>query len=190
MLFVFNSDVFSFLIDSVHPRSIPSAALFIPGSGTTNWLCQSPLEEILEGGQRLHYVSWIMTRPGQHHHFTCSSPSPSNQYLLALASSLVMQIGPYILPSSSTKQVTQFPGSVNMMYDWQSMMYSEVVTLRQSLRQASDVFRVRARAGRVGGGARAWLRLRCFSWMSPKCFVPICVRRFGICKAIFSNSKF
>ena len=57
MLFVFNSDVFSFLIDSVHPRSIPSAALFIPGSGTTNWLCQSPLEEILEGGQRLHYVS-------------------------------------------------------------------------------------------------------------------------------------
>ena len=190
MLFVFNSDVFSFLIDSAHPRSVPSAALFISGSGTTNWLCQSPLEEILEGGQRLHYVSWIMTRPGQHHHFTCPSPSPGNQYLLAWSSGSVMQIGPYILPPSSTKQVTQFLGSVSMMYGWQSMMYSELVTLRQSLRQTSDVFRVRARARWVGRRPRVWLRLWCFSWMSPKCFVPICVRRFGICKAIFSNSKF
>ena len=128
--------------------------------------------------------------PGQHHHFTCPSPSPSNQYLLAWSSGSVMQIGPYILPPSSTKQVTQFLGSVSMMYGWQSVMYSELVTLRQSFRQTSDVFRVRARVRWVGRSAHAWLRLWCFSWMSPKCFVPICVRRFGICKAIFSNSEF
>ena len=112
MLFVFNSDVFSFLIDWVHPRSIPSAALFISDSGTTNWLCQSPLEEILEGGQRLHYVSWIMTRPGWAPASTitslAASPSPSNQYLLALASSLLCKLAHIFCPRAPQNRSPNF----------------------------------------------------------------------------------